>query len=127
MRRRFDRDRRIYLCSRRSFVAHSYPRADQARGGAHSERHTASLWKAAQLAILGGLDNALSLALYRDRTGKSTHGRLAAAVQVFEALDAAAVCGGGFVDTYAACQKAAVSDFVLRSEILREVIKIVFQ
>ena len=60
-------------------------------------------------------------------SGKSTHGRLAASVQVLEALDAANVCGGGFVSVYAASRQAAAGDFVLRDEMLREIVRTVLK
>ena len=96
--------------------------------GQHSERHTKSLWTAAIPVILGGLYAALSRVLDKiDWSGTSVHGRLAASVQVLEALDAAGVCGGGFVSVYASSQQAAAGDFVLRDEMLRDIIRTVLK
>ncbi len=91
-------------------------------GGQLSERQTEALWKAALPVILGGLYAALAQVLDKiNWSGRSAHGRLAASVQVLEALDAAKVCGGGFVAVYAASRQAAAGDFVLRDEMLREI------
>ena len=46
---------------------------------------------------------------------------------MLEALDAAGVCGGGFVSVYASSQQAAAGDFVLRDEMLREIIRTVLK
>ena len=95
-------------------------------GGQQSERQTEALWTAALPVILGGLYAALSRVLDKiNWSGKSAHGRMAASVQVLEALDAAGVCGGGFVSVYATSRQAAAGDFVLRDEMLREIIRTV--
>ena len=95
-------------------------------GGQQSERQTEALWTAALPVVLGGLYSALSRVLDKiDWSGKSAHGRMAASVQVLEALDAAGVCGGGFVSVYATSRQAAAGDFVLRDEMLREIIRTV--
>ena len=97
-------------------------------GGQQSERQTEALWTAALPVILGGLYAALSRALDKiNWSGKSVHGRLAASVQVLEALDAAGVCGGGFVSVYASSRQAAAGDFVLRDEMLRDIIRTVLR
>ena len=97
-------------------------------GGQMSERQTEALWRAALPVILGGLYAALAQVLDKiNWSGKSAHGRLAASVQVLEALDASNVCGGGFVAVYAASRQAAAGDFVLREEMLREIVRTVLR